>query len=332
MGVPDTTTFTLQSVVEVVNPTTDDLEDCFADAVASKFDPTYEGNKDRLLNFRNYDASTGGWVITDISLSQTVTLPTSFYNNNTADSQVYVDTSGLKLFIVDNDNKRLIQYGIKSANDLTSTLSFVNNGTALSYFFNEFTFKSDGTKAYILDLNDKINEHTLTTAFDITTLSATINSSVTFPSSNSQKFSFNRTGTKLYAIYRSGSVGAGNVATNATYALSTAWDLSTAASPTTSVVTSSTGKTVNGGVYMYESTGTYDHWITFTSLAGTGAVDADFRDGITISDINSITTSNPQLVSGSNPSCINNDFIYDVQRTGSSTPYTFIIRKYLTNV
>lgn len=331
MGVPDTTTFTLQSVVEVVNPTTDDLEDCFADAVASKFDSTYEGNKDRLLNFRNYDASTGGWVITDISLSQTVTLPTSFYNNNVGDTQVYVDTSGLKLFIVDNDNKRLIQYGIKSANDLTSTLSFVNNGTALSYFFNEFTFKSDGTKAYFLDANDKINEHTLTTAFDITTLSATINSSVTFPSSASQKFSFNRTGTKLYAIYRSGAFGS-YVATNATYALSTAWDLSTAASPTTSVVTSSTGPTIRGGIYMYESTGTYDHWITFTNTIGQSSVvvDSDFRDGITISDINSTTST--QQIASINPSCINNDFIYDVARTGSSTPYTFIIRKYLTNV
>ena len=38
MAVPDTTTFTLQDVVTEVNPTTDDLVDCFADAVAGKFD------------------------------------------------------------------------------------------------------------------------------------------------------------------------------------------------------------------------------------------------------------------------------------------------------
>ena len=54
MAVPDTTTFTLQDVVDTINPTTDDLVDCFADAISSKFDPTYEGSKDRLLNFRNY--------------------------------------------------------------------------------------------------------------------------------------------------------------------------------------------------------------------------------------------------------------------------------------
>tara|TARA_R110002050_G_C8492682_1_gene474806 strand:- start:48 stop:461 length:414 start_codon:yes stop_codon:yes gene_type:complete len=58
MGVPNTTTFTLQNVVDVVNPTTDDLVDCFADAVASKFDSNYEGSKNQLLNFRNYDGVT----------------------------------------------------------------------------------------------------------------------------------------------------------------------------------------------------------------------------------------------------------------------------------
>ncbi|NQW35445.1 MAG: hypothetical protein HQ471_00420 [Flavobacteriales bacterium] len=56
MAVPNTTTFDLQTVVNVVNPTSDDLTDCFADAIANKFDPTYSGSKNNLLNFRNYDA------------------------------------------------------------------------------------------------------------------------------------------------------------------------------------------------------------------------------------------------------------------------------------
>ena len=57
MAVPDTDTFTLQDVVNEVNPTTDDLVDCFADAVASKFDSAYSGSKNQLLNFRNYGAA-----------------------------------------------------------------------------------------------------------------------------------------------------------------------------------------------------------------------------------------------------------------------------------
>ena len=62
MGVPNTTTFELQDVVDEVNPTTDDLVDCFADAVASKFDSSYEGSKNQLLNFRNYGGTPIPWT------------------------------------------------------------------------------------------------------------------------------------------------------------------------------------------------------------------------------------------------------------------------------
>ena len=58
MGVPNTSTFSLQDVTNVVNPTTDDLVDCFADAVANKFDSSYSGSKNQLLNFRNYDSTS----------------------------------------------------------------------------------------------------------------------------------------------------------------------------------------------------------------------------------------------------------------------------------
>jgi len=57
MGVPNTTTFTLQNVVDVID-NDDNLVGCFNDAVASKFDSDYEGSKNQLLNFRNYDGVT----------------------------------------------------------------------------------------------------------------------------------------------------------------------------------------------------------------------------------------------------------------------------------
>ncbi len=65
-AVPDTTTFSLQDVVDSVAPTTDDLNDCFNDAVSGQFDPAYEGNKDNLLNFRNYGNQTSTGV-TDVN-------------------------------------------------------------------------------------------------------------------------------------------------------------------------------------------------------------------------------------------------------------------------
>jgi hypothetical protein len=58
MAVPDTTTFSLQDVVDEINPTTDDLQDCVNDAVSAKYDSNYIGDRDRLSNFRNY-GSTG---------------------------------------------------------------------------------------------------------------------------------------------------------------------------------------------------------------------------------------------------------------------------------
>jgi len=64
MAVPDTTTFTLQDVVTEVNPTTDDLVDCFADATSASFDQAYKGNLDQLLNFRNYGAVTASGFAT----------------------------------------------------------------------------------------------------------------------------------------------------------------------------------------------------------------------------------------------------------------------------
>ena len=52
--IPDTTDFTLQDVVNLLNPGLQTLQGCFAAADPLLFDPAYEGNKDRLLNFRNY--------------------------------------------------------------------------------------------------------------------------------------------------------------------------------------------------------------------------------------------------------------------------------------
>lgn len=59
MAVPDTTTFSLQDVVNEVNPTTNDLVDCIADAITGQYDPAYfTAPATNLLEFRNYGAIT----------------------------------------------------------------------------------------------------------------------------------------------------------------------------------------------------------------------------------------------------------------------------------
>ena len=78
MAVPDTTTFTLQDVVNEVNPTTDDLADCFSDSNIFLFDPDYSSSVG-LLKFRNYN----GDFRTGFSASVTDKDPCSLALNQT---------------------------------------------------------------------------------------------------------------------------------------------------------------------------------------------------------------------------------------------------------
>lgn len=60
-GVPDTNTFSLQDVVDVLPGSQNSLQDCFDDAIDDFFDPTYKGSKNSLYNFRNYGGSVEMW-------------------------------------------------------------------------------------------------------------------------------------------------------------------------------------------------------------------------------------------------------------------------------
>jgi hypothetical protein len=54
-GVPNTTDFSLADVIAAVLPSSNDLQECFNDAVDDAFDSTYgPGDKSNLLQFRNY--------------------------------------------------------------------------------------------------------------------------------------------------------------------------------------------------------------------------------------------------------------------------------------
>ena len=107
MGVPDTTTFTLQNVVDVVNPTTDDLVDCFSDASALKFDPAYSSNVG-MLKFRNYDgfrtafsASTASKDPCALSLNQTYYWNRTFVDPGIGDT-IYTSATGTGVLAAGN--------------------------------------------------------------------------------------------------------------------------------------------------------------------------------------------------------------------------------------
>jgi hypothetical protein len=50
--------FSLQDVVDKVNPSTDDLATCITESDVNLWDPEYEGGKNNLANFRNYGCGT----------------------------------------------------------------------------------------------------------------------------------------------------------------------------------------------------------------------------------------------------------------------------------
>ena len=132
MAVPDTTTFTLQNVVDEVNPTTDDLVDCFADAVASKFDSSYEGSKNQLLNFRNYGAAAslnsfqGSGGQSDFKFLCSQSINTNYWHNGSASTPVVGD-------IVYTNSAGSATFGsnfLKSNYAFGLYLSFIGGGSA----------------------------------------------------------------------------------------------------------------------------------------------------------------------------------------------------------
>ena len=109
MGVPNTTTFELQDVVDEINPTTDDLVDCFNDANANYFDSSYEGSKNQLLNFRNYGSQnaltsfSGSSGQNDFKFLCGQTTGTSYWHNGSNSAPavgdiVYTNAAGTSTF------------------------------------------------------------------------------------------------------------------------------------------------------------------------------------------------------------------------------------------
>lgn len=83
--------------------TTASLQDCFTAADPSCFDPTYEGSKDRLSNFRNYDCGLSTFahalgVDGSSGSNSCANYPTNtFYTDNSiwgASSELWTDSGG----------------------------------------------------------------------------------------------------------------------------------------------------------------------------------------------------------------------------------------------
>jgi DNA-binding beta-propeller fold protein YncE len=178
-------------------------------------------DEDRLIQ---YNLSTA-WDISTATFSKKTA--TNFLNaGGGAPTASWFKPDGTKMFLLNwASSRRIYQYSLSTAWDI-ATLSYDSVFGSLSGSGSEtldMYFKPDGTKVYtISSANNTIYQHSLSTAWDISTVSY---DSKTFSAASQDSlcrgFYLKDDGTKLYV--------AGSSNDNVyQYSLSTAWDISTA--------------------------------------------------------------------------------------------------------
>ena len=169
-------------------------------------------------DINEYDLSTA-WEVDTATFNQNQSV--SAQENNPR--SLYFKPDGTKLYVIGSSGDDVNEYNLSTAWDI-STMSYVQNVSILGATPEGLTFKSDGTKMYVTgSYNDTVYEYDLSTAWDVST--ASLNQSLDVSSKNGfpTAIQFKDDGTKMFLSQRS-SVFDGLHE----YALSTAWDISSA--------------------------------------------------------------------------------------------------------
>ena len=165
-----------------------------------------------------YDLSTA-WDISTASYLQSFSVSAQVG----APTGIFFKSDGLKFYIVDSVSDTIYEYDLSTAWDI-STASYLQSFSvsAQDAVAREIYFKPDGTKMFFVGLsNDKVYDYNLSTAWDISTASYVQNFSVASQETTPSGLFFSPTGTTFFVM----GVDEDNVNE---YAMSTAWDISTA--------------------------------------------------------------------------------------------------------
>lgn len=136
---------------------------------------------------------------------------------------VFFSPDGIKMYVLGNTGDDVNEYTLSTAWDIQSA-TYVQNFSiaAQDTTPQDMFFSPDGTKMYMLGSgNDRVNEYSLSTAWDISTASYVQFFSVAAQETSPVGLFFKPDGFKMYV-----SGGIGDDVNE--YALSTAWDISTA--------------------------------------------------------------------------------------------------------
>jgi len=180
-----------------------------------------DGTKMYIIGFSGvseYNLATPWFIATETHVQTT-----SVSAQESQPQDIFFKPDGTKMYIVGDNGDEVNEYNLSAAWD-SSTISASSVFSVSSQDSNPrgIHFKPDGTKMYIVGANDlDINEYSLSTAWDITSASYVQNFSVSAQEINPNAVFFKPDGTKMYVIGSSGDV-------IDEYALSTAWDISTA--------------------------------------------------------------------------------------------------------
>lgn len=222
--VPNTTTFKLDTVVDVVGPTTNDLQDCFNDANSSYFNPTYNDDSyapaNSLLRFRDYGAHNGVTVVAPTVVTNAATsvseTSATFNGDVTSDGGATITERGFRY----SDNADMSGAYTVTASGTTGAYTGNYNGTCTNTtkYFQAYAVNSAGT-GYGDTLSFTTTSPTLY-AFSIYDQidGITISSSATATQAANAAY-FNQFGTNHYTtLYASTMTGTGqNILADATH-------------------------------------------------------------------------------------------------------------------
>jgi len=183
----------------------------------------------------NQYALSSAWNVSTASFTK-VSLPSfnTWFGEGNANG-IYIKPDGTQLYVVGSGTNSVWQQSMSSAWDVATLIPglYVNAQEATP---EGLAFKSDGTKMYIVGAsNNTVYQYSLATAWDV--LTATYDSvsfSVAAQEAATKGIAFKTDGTKMYII------GTAGDDVNE-YALSGAWDISTASFTTTFSVSAQTG-------------------------------------------------------------------------------------------
>ena len=174
-----------------------------------------------------FDATSG--IKGSFSAVNAWDISTAVYSQNfsvsaqeTAPTGVFFKPDGTKMYIIGSTGDDVNEYSLTTAWDV-STSSYIQNFSvsAQDSIPTNIFFKPDGTKMYVTgDLNNRVNEYNLSTAWDISTASYAQSYTSTSTEASPAGIFFKPDGTKMYL--------SGTQADEVNeYDLSTAWDIST---------------------------------------------------------------------------------------------------------